>query len=86
MKKEFVIEGNKKLLSTKEAANYLGISVSTLEQSRINGNLGIPFVKLGSRAVRYRMEDLERYLSSLETFISTSAVPSRNKSCTRYQC
>ena len=64
----------KRLLTTREAAVYLGIGISTLEQSRVTGKFGIPYVKLGSRAIRYRIEDLDNYLSSLATYTSTSAI------------
>ena len=61
------------LLRTKEAAAILSRSVSSLEQDRLNGRLGIRFVKVGKRSVRYRSTDLEKYLQSLPTFTSTSA-------------
>jgi excisionase family DNA binding protein len=61
----------KKLIKTQELAKILGVGISTVEQDRINGKLGIPFVKLG-RSVRYKTEDIDRYLSSLKTFTSTS--------------
>ncbi len=50
-----------KLLHTEEAAQYLGVSRAFLERDRWAG-ARIPFVKVGSRAVRYRLEDLERYI------------------------
>ena len=58
------------LLNTKEAAYYLGVSKAFLERDRWAG-ARIPFIKVGSRAVRYRMEDLDTYLSS-RTRYSTS--------------
>lgn len=53
----------KKLMSTKAAADYLGVSMAFLECDRCYTGR-IPFVKVGSRAVRYRLEDLEAYLES----------------------
>ena len=50
-----------KLLNTKQAAEYLGVSMAFLERDRWAG-ARIPFYKVGSRAVRYKMEDLEYYL------------------------
>ncbi|WP_408053264.1 helix-turn-helix transcriptional regulator [Streptomyces sp. CMC78] len=44
-----------------EAAEYMGLSVSTLANWRCR-NEGPPFVKAG-RAVRYRLADLDRWLS-----------------------
>ena len=70
---------NKKLYTTKEAAAYLGVGKSTLDQSRLNGNLGIPFVRLGSRAVRYRIKDLENYVANLESLSNTSQGDERNE-------
>lgn len=51
------------LLKTKEAAGYLGVSAAFLERDRWAG-AKIPFVKIGSRAVRYRREDLDAYIVS----------------------
>lgn len=49
------------LLTTREAAEYLGVSKAFLERDRWAG-ARIPFVKIGARAVRYRTSDLEAYL------------------------
>ena len=53
----------KRLLSTTEAANYLGCSASKLAKSRIKGyeTDGPPFLKLGQQ-VLYRISDLDRWL------------------------
>lgn len=51
-----------KLLTTKEAASYLGVSEAFLERDRWAG-ARIQFVRLGSRAVRYRTGDLEAYIA-----------------------
>ncbi len=50
------------LLTTEEAAEYIGMSKSFLERDRWAG-ARIPFVRVGSRAVRYRAEELDRYLA-----------------------
>ena len=52
---------NQSLLTTQEAATLLGISKAFLERDRWAG-VRIPFIKVGSRAVRYRMSDLESFL------------------------
>ena len=52
-----------RLLTNVEAAEYLGISPDTLNQSRWSGINCPPYVKLG-RSVRYRMPDLEAYVSA----------------------
>lgn len=51
------------LITTKEAAKILGVSKAFLERDRWAG-ARIPFIRLGSRAVRYRLQDLEAYLES----------------------
>jgi predicted DNA-binding transcriptional regulator AlpA len=48
----------KKLLKEDEAAELLGLSAQTLRNDRCRFKR-IPFVKVGRRAVRYRMEDIE---------------------------
>lgn len=50
------------LLHTKDAAKFLNVSVAFLERDRWAG-ARIPFVKVGSRAVRYRIEDLQNYIN-----------------------
>lgn len=52
------------LLTAKEVADYLSISVEALAQDRFRGD-GIPFVKIGSR-VRYRLSSLLAYLEEKE--------------------
>lgn len=49
-------------LTTREAAQYLGLAVSTLNKWRCHGG-GPEFLKLG-RAVRYRREDLDAFLAT----------------------
>jgi len=51
------------LLNTKQAANYLAVSNAFLERDRWAG-ARIPFIKLGSRAVRYRVSDLDAYIEN----------------------
>jgi predicted DNA-binding transcriptional regulator AlpA len=43
------------------AASFVGMSVSSLQKSRVRGD-GPRFAKLGSR-VRYRVQDLEQYVA-----------------------
>lgn len=49
------------LLTTPQAADYLGVSRAFLERDRWAGPR-IPFVKLGSRSIRYRLPDLDAYI------------------------
>ncbi|MCE7914887.1 MAG: DNA-binding protein [Nitrosomonas sp. PRO4] len=58
------------LLTTKQAAQILGVSIAFLERDRWAG-ARVPFVKIGSRAVRYRYSDLLAYIESC-THYSTS--------------
>ena len=51
------------LLNTLQAANYLGLSKAFLERDRWAG-AKVPFIKIGDRAVRYRLQDLENYIES----------------------
>ena len=51
------------LLTTKEAARYLGVSAAFLERDRWAG-ARIPFIRVGSRAVRYQLDDLDTYIGS----------------------
>ena len=51
------------LLNTKEAANYLSLSEAFLERDRWAG-AKVPFIKISARAVRYRLDDLEKYVES----------------------
>ena len=50
-----------KLLTTTDAAEYLGVSKAFLERDRWAG-ARVQFIKVGSRAVRYRLSDLEHYI------------------------
>lgn len=59
------------LMTTAEAAKLLNVSVAFLERSRWSGSPPIKFVKVGPRAVRYKVEDLENYIES-QTRTSTS--------------
>jgi excisionase family DNA binding protein len=49
----------KKMLTTAEAAQYLGLSKATLEAWRVHGH-GPVFCKM-SKAVRYSAENLEQF-------------------------
>lgn len=51
------------LLTTKQAAPILGVSIAFLERDRWAG-ARIPYIKIGSRAVRYRMSDLMSFIES----------------------
>jgi excisionase family DNA binding protein len=52
-----------RLLSTEEAAEYLGVMRGTLEVWRCMRRYNLPFLKIG-RCVRYRRSDLDAFLES----------------------
>lgn len=47
-------------VNEKEAAQYIGLSVKTLQRMRVQGN-GIPFIKAGAR-ILYDMSDLDTFM------------------------
>lgn len=49
------------LLTTAQAAEYLGVSQAFLERDRWAG-AAIPFIRVGARAVRYLPSDLDAYV------------------------
>ena len=51
----------KRVLRTPEASEYVGLSPTTLEKMRARG-IGPHFVRLGSRAVGYTLDDLDAWL------------------------
>ncbi|MFZ5618835.1 MAG: helix-turn-helix transcriptional regulator [Pseudomonadota bacterium] len=50
-----------RLLDEDEAADFLGLSPRTLQGLRVKGG-GPDYIKIGSRAVRYRLSDLEDFI------------------------
>jgi len=63
------LNSGERLLTPKEAANFLRLSVSWLAKARMRGD-GPPYVKLG-RAIRYREGALVQWLRSRQR-LSTS--------------
>ena len=63
------------LLNTTQAASFLGLSKAFLERDRWAG-AKIPFIKIGDRAVRYRVEDLDAFIES-RMRVSTSDTGAR---------
>ncbi len=51
------------LLTTAAAAKFLSVSQAFLERDRWAGAT-IPYIKVGSRAVRYRMTDLQAFIDA----------------------
>lgn len=52
-----------KLLTRREAADFLGVRPQTLATWHVTGRYRLPVVKVG-RAARYRVSDLEAWLDS----------------------
>ncbi len=52
---------DRRILRTPEAAEYVGLSPSTLEKNRVAGQ-GPRFIRLGGRAVGYDINDLDAWL------------------------
>jgi len=53
----------KHLLNQKEAAEYIGTTVSSLNSMRYYGKNRIPFLRWGNR-IKYRKEDLDAWIES----------------------
>ena len=53
------------LLSRKEAASYLGVSVQTLAIWRSTGRYNLKMIKIG-RLAKYRKSDLEEFINRRE--------------------
>lgn len=53
------------LLTHREAAAWLGVSERQLDRLKADGSL--PFIRVGSRSVRYRPESLAAWAASQET-------------------
>ena len=53
---------NRRFLRAPGAANYLGLSTSTLAKMRLRGD-GPPYSKSGRRVVVYNLADLDAYLA-----------------------
>ena len=50
-----------RLVKQDKAANYLGLSEATMERDRWRGG-DIPFVRIGPRAIRYDLKQLDDYI------------------------
>lgn len=53
-----------KLLTRKEAAEYLGLSEGTLAVWKTTKRYPLPLIKVG-RSVRYRQSDLDKFLDDM---------------------
>jgi excisionase family DNA binding protein len=62
-----------RLVTERDAAELLGVSVRTLQKWRLQGN-GPQFVKLG-HAVRYDVKDLEAYIERARRRSTSDSAP-----------
>lgn len=51
------------LMTPEQVAEYLGVSIETLNVWRCTKRYNLPYVKAG-RLVRYRIEDIEAFVTS----------------------
>ena len=52
------------LLDEREAARALGLTPRTLSEWRRTGNPQLPYVKMSTRCIRYRLSDLEKFAAA----------------------
>lgn len=56
--------GPRRLLTEKQAADYLATTAGSLRTDRYAANLGVPWIRFGRRGVRYSIADLDAYIAS----------------------
>lgn len=66
----------KRIFRTTEAAEYLGLSPSTLEKKRLTGD-GPRFIRLGGRAVGYDIQDLDAWLDGQRRLTTSDSDPDK---------
>lgn len=76
MKQHFSLQDT--LLSTEELAKRTGFTGRFWESRRLSGDTP-PFIRLGCRAVRYRWEDVEKWLAARVCTSTSDQGQSRNK-------
>lgn len=55
-----------RLLSTKQAAEFLSVKVQTMQVWRYNGGHPLPYIKFNNKLIRYRMSDLVDWVGKHE--------------------
>ena len=56
------IESAESLLTPAQVAERLGLTEQTLAHWRCTGRVNLPYVSMSRRCVRYRAEDVERFI------------------------
>jgi excisionase family DNA binding protein len=62
--KDIAVEKRRRMLSTSDAAIYLGVSESTFRRYRNEGR--IPFHRVGEKLYRYDIADLDAFVKKTE--------------------
>ena len=52
------------LITTEEAAKYLGLKKNTLEKYRSIGNMGPKYHRVGATAIRYKIIEIDEWVES----------------------
>ena len=73
---EMINTNNKKLLKTKDAAAFLGVSPAWLKRNRLGLTNApkIPCLVINAKNVKYLLADLESYSNKLETIYKQGGV------------
>jgi len=71
------------LLNQKQYCELTGKAESTAEQDRLYGR-GAPFIRMG-RSIRYRLDDVVRWLESLPRYHSTTEADNGQDATHRYR-
>jgi predicted DNA-binding transcriptional regulator AlpA len=66
---------SRKILTVREAAAYLGVSVSWLNKQRLVGGF-VPYVKIGVRRVGYDVADLDAATEKAKRRSTSETIPS----------
>ena len=62
-----MLDGADDLLTTAQLATWLGVSVQFLEIGRSRGNYGPPHVLIAPRVIRYRRDEVNKWLRERST-------------------
>lgn len=73
---QLVRQGYPPLLKQRQVEELTGLGKSTLEQARLTGRLGLPFIRLG-KSIRYPLDSTAIFIVNLQRFTSTTEIESR---------
>ena len=57
-------KGMRRLVTEREAAEFLSTTAGSLREARHSGRLALPWVRMGRRGIRYDLQALESYVAS----------------------